>query len=383
MKKKALEIKLGIFVAVGLALLMVTIAALGEFSKLFEDYYTVRAYFSNVSGIGRGTPVRLAGVNIGLVEQIRLAHVVPPVQVTLRIKESAYIRQDATLWIGFEGTLAQRYLEFDLGSVGARFLPKDGTAVVSKTDVQITFTTFLGRLDRTRAIKDKEISDLLVKATDLAARLNTLSEHINNLAGDEEFQNNIKLTIAQASKTTEKAGTLIEKWTEVGDDTKALLSDTRTTIYHTNEIAENIQELSKLLSEQTSRLTDSLDLFVDNLNSSAERMDSAVTSLSEIAGMLKEGQGSAGQFLTDETLYRKAVQAADEARLAAKSLNQTIAYFHDHPSDLFWGKREKRPWWNFFGLFTKKKAEEPKEEKRPREEMEKVAEAGQEERVDP
>ena len=118
MSQRALEIKLGIFVAVGLVLLLLTIAALGKFSKYFEDYYTVRAYFSNVSGIEAGTPVRLAGVSIGQVEKIRLAHVAPPVEVTLRIKETAYIRQDATLWIGFEGTLAQRYLEFDQGTVG-------------------------------------------------------------------------------------------------------------------------------------------------------------------------------------------------------------------------------------------------------------------------
>ena len=383
MKQRALEIKLGIFVAVGLVLLLVTIAALGKFGKYFEDYYIVRAYFSNVSGLQKGTPVRLAGVNIGQVEKIRLAQIVPPVEVTLRVKESAYIRQDATLWISFEGTLAQRYLEFDLGTAGKPFLPKDGTAVVTKTDVQITFATFLERLDKTRAIKDKEISDLLLRATDLAQRLNTLAEHLNTLAGDEEFQNNIKLTVAEASKAMAKAGTLLEKWTEVGDETKALLSDTRTTIYHTNQAAENIQELSKLLYERTSKITDSLDLFVDNLNRSAAELDTALTSLNEIAGMLKEGQGSAGQFLTDETLYLKAVQAADEARMAAKTLNQAIAYFQEHPSDLFWGKREKRPWWDPFGLFTKKKAEEPKEEERPLEEIEKVAEVGKEETVDP
>ena len=365
MSQRALEIKLGIFVAVGLVLLLLTIAALGEFSKYFENYYTVRAYFSNVSGIETGTPVRLAGVSIGQVEKILLAHVAPPVEVTLRIKESAYIRQDATLWIGFEGTLAQRYLEFDQGTPGVRFLPRDGTAVVTKTDVQITFTTFLERLDKTRAAKDEEISELLLRSTDLTERLNIMAEHIDNLAGDEEFQKNIKLTAAEAVKTAEKAGALFEKWTEVGDETQALLSEARSTIYHTKQAAENIQELSKVLYEQTSELTESLHLFVDNLNRSAAELNSLLTSLNEIAVMLKEGRGSAGQFLTDEALYLKAVQAAEEARLAAKALNQAITYFQEHPSYLVWGKRERRPWWDPFGLFTNKRPEKPKEEERP------------------
>jgi phospholipid/cholesterol/gamma-HCH transport system substrate-binding protein len=244
MKLRSLQIKLGIFVVVGIALLMLTIVALGEFSKYFEDYYVVRAYFSNVSGIEAGTPVRLAGVNIGQVENIRLAQVVPPVEVTLRIKKVAYIREDATLWIGFEGTLAQRYLEFDQGTPGTSFLPKDGTGVVTNTDVQITFSTFLERLDKTRAIKDKEVGDLLVRAADLADRLNTLAEHIDDLAGDDAFQKNIKLTMAGASQTTEKAAALVDKWTEVGDETKALVSDARTTIHHTNVATEIIQDLS-------------------------------------------------------------------------------------------------------------------------------------------
>ncbi|KPJ58438.1 MAG: hypothetical protein AMS15_08385 [Planctomycetes bacterium DG_23] len=390
MKLRSLQIRLGIFVVVGLLLLMLTIAALGEFSKYFEAYYPVRAYFSNVSGIEVGTPVRLAGVNIGQVEKIQLAPIAPPVEVTLRVKQGAFIRTDATLWIGFEGTLAQRYLEFDQGSPGVPFLPKDGTAVVTKTDVQITFSTFLERLDKTRAIKDKEISDLLLRATDLADRLNILAEHIDKLAGDEEFQNNIKLTMAEASNTTEKAAALMEKWTEVGDETRALVSEARSTIYHTNLTAENIQELTKLLCEQTSKMAESLQLFVDNLSKSAEGLDSALVSLNEITGMLKEGRGSAGQFLTDETLYLKAIEAVDEVGLAAKTLNQTIVYFQEHPSDLVWGKREKRPWWDPFGLFTKKKPEKPKEEKRPappppaeEEETKKVADIAVEPTVDP
>jgi hypothetical protein len=129
---------------------------------------------------------------------------------------------------------------------------------------------------------------------------------------------------------------------------------------------------------------------VGNLNKNAQELDEALVSLNEIAGLIKQGQGTAGQLITDKTLYLKTVEAIDEVRLAAQTLNQTAAYFQKHPTDLVWGKRVKKRWWDPLGLFTKKGPEEPKEEKRPapsppaeEEEIKKVADIAGEPTIDP
>ncbi len=73
MEKKRLEIKVGLFVFLGLALLGVLLLQFSKSASLWRGTYEVHLHAVNVGGIKPRAGVLLAGVQVGSVSDIRLA----------------------------------------------------------------------------------------------------------------------------------------------------------------------------------------------------------------------------------------------------------------------------------------------------------------------
>ena len=70
-ENKVFELKVGIFIAVGILLFFIMVFSIGDV-YLIKKGYTVDIIFNFVNGIGENAPVRLAGVNVGQVEKIKI-----------------------------------------------------------------------------------------------------------------------------------------------------------------------------------------------------------------------------------------------------------------------------------------------------------------------
>ncbi|MFW6371470.1 MAG: MlaD family protein, partial [Bacteroidota bacterium] len=64
------SIKLGLFVLVGLGLLVVIIYFIGREQSLFGNYFKIYSNFENVKGLKVGNNVRFSGINVGTVNDI-------------------------------------------------------------------------------------------------------------------------------------------------------------------------------------------------------------------------------------------------------------------------------------------------------------------------
>lgn len=69
-KKSGYIWKLGMFVIIGIFLLMITIYYIGKNRNLFGETFQLKSHFKNVSGLKIGNNVRFSGINIGTVTQI-------------------------------------------------------------------------------------------------------------------------------------------------------------------------------------------------------------------------------------------------------------------------------------------------------------------------
>ena len=75
MAKRTLDnIKLGIFVLAGLILLIVFLYLLGKNQSIFASRFEVKAHFKNVSGLVAGNNVRVSGIVVGIVEEVKLVN---------------------------------------------------------------------------------------------------------------------------------------------------------------------------------------------------------------------------------------------------------------------------------------------------------------------
>src|SRR3990167_2600806 len=135
MKKESLELKVGIFVFLGLAALSLLVFKAGDF--YMKPGYTVRFIFDFVSGIDKGSVVRLAGVNVGEVSGIHIIRNeegATQAEVMARIEQGVTIEEDADVRINTLGLLGEKYVEILPGTTGNKLLG-DGDTLGGKTPI--------------------------------------------------------------------------------------------------------------------------------------------------------------------------------------------------------------------------------------------------------
>lgn len=112
--KTKLELKVGIFVFVGLIILSVFILYIGKF-RTWTSGYDITCVFNFINGVKIGAPVRFAGLDIGEVKKINFAF--DPMEARTKIRLNCWVRKDvmipsdSTVWINTLGLLGEKYVE--------------------------------------------------------------------------------------------------------------------------------------------------------------------------------------------------------------------------------------------------------------------------------
>jgi len=117
--KTKLELKVGIFVFLGLVILVIFILSIGGF-KTWSSGYHINLNFNFVNGIKVGAPVRFAGVDVGEVKTIKLEFL--PDENRSNVKLDVWVRNiikipvDSSVWVNTLGLLGEKYVEIMPGA---------------------------------------------------------------------------------------------------------------------------------------------------------------------------------------------------------------------------------------------------------------------------
>ncbi len=126
---RTLELMVGLFVALGMAALLMLSLKVSNLSSLWgSNEYEVSAYFSNVGGLKVKSPVKLGGVKIGSISEINYDD--SKYQALVKMKINARytkIPQDTSAVIYTAGLLGEQYIGLEPGG-DEQFL-KNGSRV--------------------------------------------------------------------------------------------------------------------------------------------------------------------------------------------------------------------------------------------------------------
>ena len=116
------KLRVGMFVLAGLIALVGMVYLLGARARLFEPRYTIHADFTEVGGLAHGATVRLAGVQIGRVTDVRLPS--DPggrvrLDLTIAKQFSDRVRTDSVARIETQGLLGDKLVELTVGTAQA------------------------------------------------------------------------------------------------------------------------------------------------------------------------------------------------------------------------------------------------------------------------
>jgi len=132
--KNSRPVIVGIFILLGLAILVIAVFTLGGQKKAFVKGYTINAIFDDVSGLQAGNNVWLSGVKIGTVRRISFYNNTK-VLVSLNLDKSIapHVHKDAFAKIGSESFIGNKIVVIYGGTPAAPEVPEDGFLAVEKT----------------------------------------------------------------------------------------------------------------------------------------------------------------------------------------------------------------------------------------------------------
>ena len=184
-------LRLGILVATGLFLFIITIYFLGSKQNLFSSTVTVKSYFNNVKGLVEGNKVRYSGINIGTVSEIEIVSdstILVEMLVDKDVQE--FIRKDSKVKIANDGLMGSKIVEIQPGNASAGSIVDDDVlSAANSIDMDEILKEAKGVVEDGRLVAKNlmEISEKINNGNgDLAVLLNenTISKKLNQ-TGDE------------------------------------------------------------------------------------------------------------------------------------------------------------------------------------------------------
>lgn len=322
------ETIVGLFVVVSLAALLIMVLIIAQQEGLWQDYLEYKAVFKNVSGLKKGSEVRLAGLTVG---SVKSTQVLPDgkIEVTFEIlgKYKDQIRQDSQASIGMIGLLGDRSLDLTAGSLGLPPVQPGGrVAAVEPLDLQELLARATPSLDNIQ----KVLTNLVKVTEDLAnpqgevnqaiAHIKDTFQKINRGLGTLGMLVNDPVLYQETSQAMTSARKVIESLNNPQGALGMILhdptfrGDVQKAVKEIEVLAANLREGSVPLTEAVAKLPG----IVKKVEAFVENLDKAGVGLPDL---VSTGQGT----LSDADKVAEAAQKVWPLRLyVPKAKERTI-----------------------------------------------------------
>ena len=240
---RGLELKVGIFVAVGLSILAALVVQFGRLGEGLKSYYDVTVHFVDASGLLKGSDVLMGGAKIGRVAgPPMLLATSRGVDVPLRIYDYVRIATGSSFTIGSTGLLGDRFVTIT---------PPVGqpTAYIAR-GARIEGAREKGLDDMTKegGALLKELRGTLGKIDTTVSRLNEQALSPANMDHLKETFDNLSKTTTSLSESSKKIDGVIEK----ADSTMASAKETADKMQLVaGDARKTIQSAGRILNEAT------------------------------------------------------------------------------------------------------------------------------------
>ena len=272
------QLKVGLFVILGLALTMVGVFLIGDTRGLWQTKIQYRTAFHDVAGLKPGAPVRMGGLDIGGVTRVDHSSNSGDARVFVSLavskKETARIRTDTLAHVVNKGLLGDKMIDLTVGSPDA---PAQ---------------------DPLQLIVSEEPSDVLAMANKVASATADAIERIAPLAqalGDPKLAADIKGSIADLHSLLDA--------TVHGDGTvHRLFFDHR-----------EADEFSSLLVR---------------LDGASTRLDGVLADVQDFTGHLRQGPGIAHALVYDGEISKDALGTMAELHEDLRAIREGNGLAH-------------------------------------------------------
>ncbi len=315
MRRYTTEFWVGLFTLMSLLVALYMVFRTGDLRLERQPGYNVLVDFSDVAGLDVGDSVRVAGVEVGKVESISLEENLG--QVALSVDHRVPLYEDATAQVETYGLLGDRYISIDPGhSRLPRVAP--GGEIHS-------------------AVSPEELDALFGKLSEVTDDIKTVTTTLRNVLGGEEgelalrdiLENSRELSrelIETVRQNQEDFRQITRQLALLTRETQGMVSENREAVRQTlanvPETAENVRKITgdarRLFDDHYEDISETLS----NLRAASLQLEASLKAMEQIAGQIREGEGTLGKLVQDDALYVEAKSTLTEMRNLIEDLRE-------------------------------------------------------------
>jgi len=272
------ELKIGVVTIAAIVIAAVLIFSLTGTKGFSWQRYTLKTRFPNVAGLAKGSPVRVAGVEVGTVTGIEFAG--EQVDVIFEVKKDLRprITDKSVASLGSVSLLGESAVDITPSTSGTS-IPDDGYVPTGRAK---------GSLSDVSEQATAGIEEITALVKDIRAGRGT----VGKLMTDDELYAELRRFTATANDITATI--------KQGRGTLGRLINDPQTVNALDGSLKNLETLTRRINAGEGSLG---KLVTDE--AFAQSLTAATTNLRTLTDRLNRGEGTAGKLMTDATLFNR------------------------------------------------------------------------------
>jgi phospholipid/cholesterol/gamma-HCH transport system substrate-binding protein len=329
-KERRLIVRAGVFVGLALLLFGFVVLLIGKENRLFDRQVRYHAFFENVEGLKRDSPVWLGGLEVGRVVSISFSPDLGDKKIDVVLEMSKTfaprVRTDCVARVGGRGVLGDKAIDISLGTSEGDPIPING-AIPSGSSGDLTsllksggalMDNLVAASENVRklsdAFGDPDVAKNLTSAIASTRSILGAIEHGNGVAhaliydrqgGEETHRLLVKLSdvSTQAERALEQVSMVLEAARKGDGALHALLYDPKAG-KAVGELGDAAAEVAILLHDaRTSENGAIHQLVYGDAKNLFQNLGAMSEDLRVITGKIRAGEGTLGALVVDPSVY--------------------------------------------------------------------------------
>lgn len=324
------QLRVGIFVLFGLAVLAFLILnSTGDFNP-FERRLKLKAHYDTADGLREGSEVQLAGIHIGKVEQVKL---LPPdekglTKIEAQLVVDQYIdgrpineriRTDSVAQLASLSLLApDKMINITPGT-------PQGSPVEENYVLKTAGALSISELTSAGNGLIGQINKITEPTREILEKANRGEGTLGKVINDDQLYKNLDTTVSEARTTMLRLQSTIDKVNN-GDGSAGKIINDPALYDSLNRTANQLENISKDLRSGKGTAGKLLydDALYNDSRAAIQDLRNSVDGINRITADLNAGKGTAGKFLKDEQLYNDARDTLARFNSTAARLDSII-----------------------------------------------------------
>ena len=314
----------GIFILLGIVILVVTIFTLGGQKKTFVRTFTINAIFNDIGGLQTGANIWFSGVKVGTVKKISF-YGDSQVQVTMNIEQIAesHIHKDAKAKIGSDGLIGNKIVIIYGGSPSKPQVEKNDFLSVEKS---LSTDDMLATLQE----NNKNLLEITKDFKSISKKIDSGEGTLATLLNDP---------------------TIARKLSASTDNLQETLANLKTVSVGSKNVLANLQDFSGKLNKKGNSINDlasdtvvykSVKATLAQLNEASNSVTRFTANLKTVSDKLNQKDNAVGVLLNDSETAASMKITLKNLESGSKKLDEDLeALQHNFLLKRFFKKKEK------------------------------------------